>query len=111
VINGPEWDAPRDDHHIEEDERNDFCLTSRRRRELVRGLADRREALQAAPTLNTRMADARGWLLVFWPEEQMNDGASEFESGGFFDVQDCPPCTHGWTFSPFKARMARRTTF
>jgi hypothetical protein len=32
-----------------------------------------------------------GRLLIYFPDEELSDGASEFETGGFFDVQDAPP--------------------
>jgi hypothetical protein len=32
-----------------------------------------------------------GRLAVYFPAEQLDDGAAEFETDGFFDVQDTPP--------------------
>lgn len=34
---------------------------------------------------------AGGRLLVYFPEEDLADGAAESESGGFFDVHNAPP--------------------
>ncbi len=32
-----------------------------------------------------------GRLLVYFPDENLCDGVSEVVSGGFFDVNNCPP--------------------
>jgi hypothetical protein len=32
-----------------------------------------------------------GRLMVYYPDAELSDGAAELESGGFFDVCNCPP--------------------
>lgn len=39
----------------------------------------------SSPSTNT------GRLLFYWPHENVADGASEYSSNGFFDVNDAPP--------------------
>ena len=36
-------------------------------------------------------AAARGRLLVYFPDAELQDGAAEAETGGFLDVHNCPP--------------------
>jgi hypothetical protein len=36
-------------------------------------------------------AQSNGRLLIYYPEETLQDGAAEFASHGFFDLEDAPP--------------------
>ena len=46
--------------------------------------------LQAGSPLPRRLP-AGGRLMVYFPEQDLSDGAAELESGGFFDVFNAPP--------------------
>jgi hypothetical protein len=48
--------------------------------------------LEATVTLPVRkLAELPGRLLVYFPDQELADGASEIESDGFFDLNDAPP--------------------
>jgi hypothetical protein len=56
----------------------------------VRNVADNRQwALRPCPDPRRDLAGGR--ILVYGPDEELADGAAEFETRGFFDVNNCPP--------------------
>ena len=59
----------------------------------VTDFIERRRAIVGDPVaLAGDAPDLRsGRLVVSFPDEQLDDGASQFESGGFFDLADTPP--------------------
>ena len=56
-------------------------------------IAQRSEFLRSQPALRDPSIDLQeeGKILVYWPSENVSDGASEALSKGFFDVNDAPP--------------------
>jgi hypothetical protein len=64
------------------------------REQAVSGLiAQRSEFLRTHSALRDPSIDLQeeGKILVYWPSENVSDGASEALSKGFFDVNDAPP--------------------
>ncbi len=62
-------------------------VLSRRAIWLERG---RRRAAGTAAHVGDAVPLDGGRLLVYYPEEQLADGAAEVESGGFFDIENAP---------------------
>ena len=70
--------------HRDENERKDLVLALvQKRSELLRS--------KGQGTLADRESKDEGRMLVYSPSENVEDGASEVASGGFFDVYDAPP--------------------
>ena len=93
------WCAPRADPH---DPANSLRSTGLRPKVLgndrqleVSGVvASRRHcdpAVEAATEVQTAADLQGGRLLVYFPDEELSDGAAEAESAGFFDVFNAPP--------------------
>lgn len=64
------------------------------RTELVQRLAEKRASLlreinASPPTVSSDLAGGR--LLVYEPDDNVEDGASEYMSKGYFDERDAPP--------------------
>jgi hypothetical protein len=57
----------------------------------VQQIVRHRGVLRPLPTVTTQSQLAVGKLLVYFPDEQVCDGASEAATKGFFDVYDAPP--------------------
>jgi hypothetical protein len=47
--------------------------------------------LEEPPTLPLSDLKGLGRLLVYWPSENLADGAAEYSSNGFFDCDNTPP--------------------
>ena len=62
-------------------------LLARRATWLERG---RRRAAETATQVGSADPLDGGRLLVYYPDEQLADGAAEVESGGFFDIENVP---------------------
>lgn len=77
-------DRPIEKTRNEEDRRILARSVIERRRDLVRARAD-----LALPGASNELAGGR--MLVYAPDENVSDGASEVHSSGFFDVEDAPP--------------------
>jgi hypothetical protein len=64
------------------------------RGEVVEGLAEKRASLLREMNSHPCVAScdlAGGRLLVYAPDENVEDGASQYQSKGYFDDQDAPP--------------------
>ena len=64
------------------------------RQEIVNGVIDLRSSLIKSHRFRehaTPSSQLRGRLLLYFPGENVSDGASRFASNGFFDAYDCPP--------------------
>ena len=64
------------------------------RTELVEGLAEKRATLlreMNAPSAVVSSHLGEGRLLVYEPDNNVKDGASQYQSKGYFDEQDAPP--------------------
>jgi hypothetical protein len=64
------------------------------RQEIVNGVIDLRSSLIKSHLFRehaTPSSQLRGRLLLYFPNENVSDGASRFASNGFFDAYDCPP--------------------
>jgi hypothetical protein len=55
-------------------------------------IAKRSEIVRTQHVLKDPSIDLEeGKIMVYWPSENVNDGTSEDQSKGFFDVNDVPP--------------------
>jgi len=60
--------------------------------QIVQSVITKRAALLAKLEYAEKNPDpSQGRLLILYPEETVSDGASEYSSCGFFDVNDVPP--------------------
>jgi hypothetical protein len=61
------------------------------RREIVRRVVEKRRALSQSDRRESQVPRNDGRLLLYFPVENLADGAAQVASNGFFDVDNIPP--------------------